>query len=264
MEHKNPLFDLYEKLYFNEIDMREKLNARLQTPLALIVSLVGVLAFMLQNYERETWSLSSNASLIFATFLITSSVVLATSIVLFVRSWYGNTYSFLPSAQETEEYREKLMVTYAPYENGAAMAETYLNQYICRYYIECSSANTRCNDQRSIYLHKTNSALIVTVLLALIAFLSFYFGDLSKDWQKKPIEVKIAEPLRLQGNPMARPNEQPPKPSTPPANANPTPPQNAGKPPSQAGNPPPPPAPPPARQLREGVEIVKPGDKDGR
>jgi hypothetical protein len=51
---KNPLFDLYEKLYFHEIDVREKLSGRLQTPMAIIFSLVGVLAYLLQNFDKDT------------------------------------------------------------------------------------------------------------------------------------------------------------------------------------------------------------------
>ncbi|MFZ3037397.1 MAG: hypothetical protein WA112_09030 [Rugosibacter sp.] len=50
---KNPLCDLYEKLYFHEIEVREKLGGRLQTPMAIIVSLIGVLTFLIQNFDNQ-------------------------------------------------------------------------------------------------------------------------------------------------------------------------------------------------------------------
>ena len=50
---KNPLFDLYEKLYFHEIEVREALGGRLQTPMAIIVSLIGVVVYLLQNFDKE-------------------------------------------------------------------------------------------------------------------------------------------------------------------------------------------------------------------
>ena len=58
---KNPLFDLYEKLYFHEIEVREKLGGRLQTPMAIIVSLIGVLAFLIQNFDKEHGATSAIA-----------------------------------------------------------------------------------------------------------------------------------------------------------------------------------------------------------
>jgi hypothetical protein len=62
---KNPLFDLYEKLYFHEIEVREKLGGRLQTPMAIIVSLIGVLTYLLQNFDSGH---SGTATAIFFSF----------------------------------------------------------------------------------------------------------------------------------------------------------------------------------------------------
>lgn len=235
MERKD-VFQLYEKLYFHEIDTREKLNSRLQTPLTLIVSFVGVLAFLLQNYGHQGFSV---AAILFSVLIVLSSVALAFAAVFFVKSWYNNTYSFLPSAQLTEDYRQSLIKLYEPYENGAQLASDYFSKYVMEYYIRYSSANTECNDRRSIYLHKTNSALIVTATIAFLAFLAFFFGGLDKANIKKPTEVSVVSPVTLIGGNMPNPpkNDQ-----------------------SKKVTPPLPPPPPPPRQIREGVEVVKPKD----
>jgi hypothetical protein len=234
---KKETFALYEKLYFHEIDSREKLNSRLQMPLALIVSFIGALAFMLQNFECEKFS---GLSIIFLILLAGSTLCLVRAIWFFIRSWYGNTYSFLPSAKDTEQYHSTLVEMYKQYARGDQLAKSHFEDYIRRYYIDCSSANTECNDRRSVYVHKTNSALIATAVVAFLAFFTFYLGNFDKSRVKKPTEVTIVTPVEIIGDKMSeKKTPEPVKGANPP-------------------DPPPPPPPPPPRQIREGVEVVKP------
>lgn len=229
----NPLIDLYEKLYFHEIEVREKLGGRLQTPMAIVVSLIGVLTYLLQNFDKGRTSTSTVAFL----FLFAISIVtLVTAVYFFVRSWYGNTYAFLPSAAATEEYRQLLQKTYEKYKDGDSLAETYLNDYLCTKYIECATQNTQCNDLRSLHLHKTNGTLIASTVLIAVTFLVFFMGDLDRAKASKPIEVVIVKPVDNKGIIMTEKKAEPPKQIAPP----------------------PPPPPPPTRLIKEGVEIVKP------
>lgn len=233
---KNPLFDLYEKLYFHEIEVREKLGGRLQAPMAIIVSLVGLLGFLLQNLDKQQATAAANLTLVFVVFLVACATALLCAGYFFIRSWYGNTYAFLPTAEDTENYRKILESTYAEYKGGDNLAEKNLNDYLCSYYIKCSTQNTRCNDQRSLNLHKTNSTLIVATLLAVFSYLPFYFGDLDRSKVNKPTEVNIVNPIEIKGALMTDKKPEATKEVTPP----------------------PPPPPPPPRQIKEGVEILKP------
>lgn len=196
--------------------------------------MIGVIAFFLQNVEKQ---FSSFTWILFFSILGISLFLIIRAIYFFVRSWFGNTYCFLPSAGQTEEYRKKLVATYAPYEQGAELTEKYLNDYLCQYFIDCSTTNTHCNDKRSIYLHKTNGTLVLAAVTVFLAFLCFYFGNLDKSHNKQPTEINIInwEPLREAI--MTNHKEQDNRASIPP---------------------PPPPAPPPARQIKEGVEVIKP------
>lgn len=230
---KNPLFELYEKLYFHEIEVREKLGGRLQTPMAIIVSLVGVLTYLIQNFDKDN---GTAAMLWFSSLFVISIVTLAIAVYFFVRSWYGNTYAFLPSAEATEEYRKLLQSTYEQYKDGDSLAEKYLHDYLCTKYIACATQNTQCNDLRSIHLHKTNGTLIVSTVLVAVTFSVFFMGDLDRTKTSKPTEVVIVKPVDVKGVIMT---------GAPPA-----------KPKEVA--PPPPPPPPPTRLIKEGVEIVKP------
>ena len=122
---KEDVFAFYEKLYFHEIDSREKLNARLQIPLTLIVSFAGVLIFLLQNYWHQGFSATA---LGFLSLFALSLIALIIATYYFVRSCFGNTYSFLPDAQSTEEYRQKLNDLYEP-----QIAADYFSGYLMGY-----------------------------------------------------------------------------------------------------------------------------------
>lgn len=239
---KNPLFDLYEKLYFHEIEVREALGGRLQTPMAIIVSLIGVVAYLLQNFDKE---LSGFAVTVFICLLALSSITLLIGIYFFIHSWFGSTYAFLPSAEATEQYRQLLQKTYEQYKDGDSLAETYLNDYLCAKYIECATQNTRCNDQRSLNVHRTNGTLIFATALVTGSFLAFFVGGLDRTKASKPTEVVIVKPIDIKGAIMTEKKIEPPK---------------------KVVTPPPPPPPPPTRLIKEGVEIVKPQQvkKDGK
>lgn len=47
--NQEQLFAFYEKLYFQELERREKLSARLNVPLAILVAVIGFLSFMLNS-----------------------------------------------------------------------------------------------------------------------------------------------------------------------------------------------------------------------
>lgn len=230
---KKAALELYEKLYFHEADAREKLNARLQAPLALIISLIGVIAFLLQNYEHRGFTPSAT---LFTLFLCAAVVALIVATYFFIQSWYDNTYSFLPSAQVTEEHRKRLIEMYEPYEGGDKLAADYFEDALLQSYIASSAANTAVNDKRSIDIHKTNGTLIITASITFVAFLTFFFGGLQKGQTPVIPEVKTELTIKTEGIQMSS--------------------DSKGK----LANPPPPPPPPPLRQIREGVEVVQPKD----
>ncbi len=191
---KKQVIELYEKLYFHEIETREKLNSRLQIPLTIIISIVGLLSFLLQNYEHKSYS---TAEIIFLISIAITFSILISAIFFFIRSWYNYTYSFLPTACETEEYRNKLIEMYQPYSEDVDLASKYFTEFLMRSYVECSSINTRNNDLRLLNLHKTNRQIVYTVAIAFISFLAFFLGNLEKDQSTKISQVSVISPITL-------------------------------------------------------------------
>ncbi len=234
--HKNPLYELYEKQYFHEIEVREKLNGRLSMPLGIFVSLVGAVAFLLQNFDRQA---TSPTALIFLVALFLAAATICGSAYFFVKSWWNISYSIMPNAIETEDYRKLLEDTYLPHgDEGKELSERYLYDYLCSYYVKAAGKNATQNDLRSLGLHRTNGFLILSTALVALCFLFFYFGELDKGRHTKPTEVHVVKPVEVKGLTMNdQKQEQAKLPSAPP---------------------PAPPTPPPMREIREGVKISPP------
>ncbi|MBU4565843.1 MAG: hypothetical protein KKE29_14065 [Proteobacteria bacterium] len=196
MNNSHPLYDLYKEFYFHEIDMREKLNGRLQIPLLLIITLSGAIVYLLQTYEMKPSDITYK---FYSISLGVGCVSLIICAYYFVRSYFDYTYKFLPSSQETEEYLNTLNETYDEYDDGKELAERYLENYLCSYFIDCASKNTECNDRRSLFLHKTNKWLIIVAACTLLSFVTAFLGDFNKRKESVPLQVKIVNMSSLEG-----------------------------------------------------------------
>ncbi|MCK7598179.1 hypothetical protein M0G74_12925 [Microbulbifer sp. CAU 1566] len=187
-------FELYEKLYFHEVEAREKISSRLQIPLALLLSITSVYALLVKGVSFENGSFWN---LCFGGVFLISLGFFITSLSYFVRSFYGHTYEFIPSALTTENYRNQLIETYSAYSECDELVKRHFNDYLFRYYNECSSANTAVNDKRSEFLHKCNTYLILTALPLATAFLIFTLSGIDKNTIEKEYKVQISKPIEL-------------------------------------------------------------------
>jgi hypothetical protein len=189
---KDGLFSLYEKLYFHEIEVREKLTGRLQLPLAILVGELGLIGYMLSNKTNVAFSYYICA---FWSFYILSCASVLAAIYYFIRSWHGYEYSFIPSPSAIDVYRCQLIEFYTDDEEKEILVKSALKNFLYDYYCKCSSKNTDNNDRRSITLHKTSTFLIVSVVLLFCSFIPFYFGNFDK--ANRPQAVIISAPIEI-------------------------------------------------------------------
>lgn len=219
------LFNLYEKLYYHEIEARDKLNSRLQIPLAILVAILGFLGFMLQNLSRDAEGV---AIVGFWLLYSLASVSTAFAIFFFSKSWFGHTDKLLPTAKQSEAYRNELIQFYSEYEDKDDLVKEGMRNYLYNYYVEFSSINTINNDSRAYNLYKMTVALTVTTVLSFTAFFLYQLNGLDKNNHLKPLQVEI---LKLQTQETLQ--------------------MTANKPPS-------PPPPPPPRSVRGDIPVPKP------
>ena len=170
--NQEQLFSFYEKLYFQELERREKLSARLNVPLAILVAVVGFLSFMLNSAPI---GISGRHNFLFWVFFVLASCATAVGAWFFKASWFGHTDKLLPTANETEAYRSQLIDLYKDYDERDQLVEDALKQYLYDYYKQFSSENTVNNDARAYHLYQATYSITVAVMLAFLAFIPYFF-----------------------------------------------------------------------------------------
>jgi hypothetical protein len=196
--------ELYEKLYFHEVDAKDKVVSRLQIPLALLFSVLSILAVLVKGVSAvdfECWHL------FFYVFFVVSVVLFGLSTAYFVGAFYNHGYSFMPPSSEIEDYRATLIKHYAPYEDADENVEREFTDFIYNNFNQCASKNIVVNDLRSRRIHMCNRYLLFTVGPLLLAFLIFTFSGMGSGSDKaykvelsKPISIlNLENPIKIQG-----------------------------------------------------------------
>jgi len=195
------LFELYEKLYFHEVESRESITNRLQMPLALLLSIVSIYAFMLQSLvltAKNCWAV------VFLFLALCSIALFIKSLWHFIKAYYGSEYELLPSAKETENYRQVLLKQYADYdgtdgyESCEVLTSRYFDEYLFQRYIRASSSNGAVNDLRSYHIHTCNSHIVLNIIPLLMMFIVFSYSGINKNDYEKEYSVKIVNPVTLE------------------------------------------------------------------
>ncbi|WP_370243712.1 hypothetical protein [Marisediminitalea sp.] len=189
------VFQLYEKLYFHEVEAREKIQARLQLPLAILLSITSIYAIFLKgtSFTNESyWNLG------YLTLVAVSLSLHITSCWYFVKAFYGHDYEMIPDSMSSEKYRQQLSTTYANEENRDDLISQYFQLYLFNYYAECSSHNTRVNDERSRCIHWCNTFVVLNIFPLIFAFLIFTLADIDKNSLDKSYKVIIDDPVQIE------------------------------------------------------------------
>jgi hypothetical protein len=165
-------FGFYEKIYFYEMDRKEKLISRLNLPLAMLVAVVSFLSYML---NKAPTTHDGSSGVFFWIFYFCTIVTLLCGARYFWSSWQLKDYDKgLPTLTELERYREASNNHFKIYGENVDDGDTYFRSVIQNYYIEGAATNTANNDKRAGYLGSLASYVTLTIILALCSFLPFY------------------------------------------------------------------------------------------
>lgn len=192
------LFDFYKSQYEREDDARNDINDRLQIPLAIIVSLIGVLATMVKLLGYPCYNMRF---ILFGLLIIISGYYVARALYFFVHAWRGYEYEFLPTADQTRGYRENLQAIYAQYPDSQKLVDQYTKQYIQNYYISCSTKNTGNNDARALNLHLSNRAIIIAAVFVASTYVFYECFKLSDLIPTESSSVHITQPVEIKRAP---------------------------------------------------------------
>lgn len=178
-------FELYSKLYFSSLDIREKMAARAQLPLAVTLALIGAQSYLVENelFDKRGWELAAYALL-----LLVSFGFLCSSSHLFSKVMSGQTYKVLPDPLEIEQYRLTCLSSYSEHLEQAEWhdqwAATAIRGEIARNLVECATENGRMNDRRSEYSWLGHRRLSIAVVLTAVAFVGGHGLDFFAAWNR--------------------------------------------------------------------------------
>lgn len=191
----NDRFKLYERLYFNELDRREKLSARLSLPFAAMVAVIGLLSYMLNSGKHLPGGLT--AQIFWLTFAA-SSIFLLVGAWFFRKAWYGSTDQSIPTASVLEERHSLLLENNSTQPEQKELTRDQFSKEVFDYFVQTSSVNNANNNYRTNSIYRANVSLTIAILLAFISVIPFYLAT------------------NHQSESMSRPIPPPPPPPPPP------------------------------------------------
>lgn len=165
-------FAFYEKIYFYELERKEKLISRLNLPLAILGVLLTFLSYML---AKAPSSEDGFAGVSFWILYLSAVFCLLCGAYYFRSSWQLRDFDRgLPTLTELEKYRAEATAHFAVHGENQDDAETYFKTIILRYYIEGATVNTVNNDKRGSKLVSLANSVTLTMILSVLSFVPFY------------------------------------------------------------------------------------------
>ncbi len=139
-----------------------------------IFAIVSAMALFLFNEIIVKKSFEPDA--FFSVIFFGGIVSLITSIVFFVKSWYGYTYKMVPNAVVLENYFQDINEHYnkIELENSETWTNEAFEEYLLSTFRDYAAHNTVNNDRKSYNLYKCVTALIISFLLFVVAYYPYY------------------------------------------------------------------------------------------
>ncbi|MFN3769041.1 MAG: hypothetical protein ACK4TD_11765 [Ectopseudomonas guguanensis] len=161
------LYELFEKMYFYEIDKKDKFIAKLNIPFAAIVALVGYYAFLL---SADRAGLGFGFQSLFWTVLFFSIFCTMAAALFFIRALLGGMDKAILTANEIEEYRQSLIKHYEGYEGAERFVSEQLKLVMYRNYMSCSTIITLNNERKGYDYFYCNLFLVFSSVSGLACY----------------------------------------------------------------------------------------------
>ena len=197
----------FERYYFHELEVKEKLTNRVQMSFALLVGEYTVLSYMLRTVD---YSQDIRVLVLFGISIILTIWFSGISVKHLLKAFHGNEYSGIPSPTETEEYRQKLIRHKAEIEeynqanpnNRQPITDVaeQLDSYLYGKYEKCCSKNIEVNSSRMDFIHDAIKWLLRSAIPLVASCLIFIVVDLDSASPRKSAEIndkQVADAILL-------------------------------------------------------------------
>ena len=229
MEIKEKLLAFYKEAYFFELDRKDKINSNLNLPITVLVLVVGVLSYYLNNLPNLGYNFSSVVFCLSILILIVNTCV---SFYFLYRCFTGYSYDYIDPTKKIFEYVNDIRTYNKQVDKVNTMDVDYeLTELFIDQYCRCATINSQNNKRKTGYLRSTSFAILSSVLTLAISAFPFFVLKYQFASEIQKIEITNLEEIimadnkdkpepkpQTQGNPnpaTLTPKSVPPKPVKP-------------------------------------------------
>lgn len=177
---KKDVLEIYREQFAFEVERKKEITAQAQIRFALVATGATMLVYMARNFD-----LNAPISLlaIFCISSLMSAIVFSVIVYKLIEVFWGNTYSYLPAMDTSEEYRKNI-------ENSPSTTESF-EEYLIDEYSSCAGDNRKTNSQRQGKLNSIVKWLKASIIPFLISGGTFLIFDLDASSSRRPVEVQL-------------------------------------------------------------------------
>lgn len=194
-------YTLYEKLYFQENETKEKLHARVQGVFAFFALISTAIAYVFKNLTRhEVIDFYAINSL-----LITSSIILVAAALRLKQAFWGNQYARLATPKEISNYEQELHLQriaqreynekHPDHALNVVEVEDKLKDWICGSFEVAASHNMNVNSLRSEKIHEAVFRMFISLIPLVIALIIFVSLNLDGSAPRNAASLKSSTTL---------------------------------------------------------------------
>jgi hypothetical protein len=185
--------ELFEKLHFHELEVRERVTSRLQHSLSVLIVLTGVVVYVMRDAHLGS---NGNANAGFVSFLGGAAIGCVVMAIFVVKGLWNPEYREVYTAETIAKKLDEYVATYAPYdaEHGTNALAEETEKFMRDMYMQSATANAQVNDYRATQAHNANGVAIATAICVALAFLVMVFGGIDKGG---PAAVEVTKPVAV-------------------------------------------------------------------
>jgi hypothetical protein len=171
----NDLEELFRDLYHKEHERRRNLSADLALPLTMVSLVIGLLSYYVTNFPRGGVGFATVAFLVSVAF-VTGFMI--SVVVMTVNVFHDKPYKYIARPAQIQAHYDALK-DFCTDENQT-LDEVQLREefslFMVHQYRDAAEQNTADNDQKSERLSLLRSALIGTIICALVSLVPYFFA----------------------------------------------------------------------------------------
>ncbi|CAK3272161.1 membrane hypothetical protein [Vibrio crassostreae] len=180
-------FVFYEKQYYHELEMKQKIDLKLQALIVFAFAWLNLTSYMVQVVDENSDPIVAYSYYFFVAIYL---FCLGVSLRYSVFSFYGNTYQYIETPKVFDNYYQDMHVYYSKYYDDTDQAEVELNKFIKENLINSTHYNALLNDARSQKSFESTKWMVISFAPFAVAFLIFVIFKLDLTHPTKPILIE--------------------------------------------------------------------------